>query len=64
MNINYGLFDCKPQFIKLFSSFRTAFNQGRLTINRGLFIFFFTLSKAIDDAQSFLGHVFVDQTLI
>jgi len=27
------------------------------------YIFFFTLSKCIDDAQFFLGYVFFDQTL-
>ena len=43
------LFDCKPRLIKFLSSFHAACNQGRLT--------FFTLSKGIDDAQSFLGYV-------
>jgi len=35
----------------------------RLTIEGGLHFYFFTLSKDIDDAQSFLGHVFSNQTL-
>jgi len=39
------------------STFRAAYNQGRI-------IFFFSLSKGTDDAQSFLGYVFFDQTLI
>ena len=40
----------------------------RLTIKGGLqsraaYILFFTLSKDIDDAQLFLGYVFLDQPL-
>ena len=43
--------DCKPQLVKLFSSFLAACNQGRLTF------FFFSLAKSLDDDQSFLGYV-------
>ena len=46
------IFDCNWRIIKLFSSFLAAFNQGRLT-----FLYFFTLSKGMDDAQPFLGKV-------
>jgi len=37
----------------------------RLTIKSDLFLYFFTLSKGIDDAQSFLGYsyVFFEKTL-
>jgi len=46
------LFDCKPWLIKFFfQSFHAACNQGRL-----IFFYLFTLSKAIDDAQSFAFH--------
>jgi len=38
------LFDCKPRLIKFFSSFR------------GAYIFFFSLSKGLGNAQSFLGY--------
>jgi len=36
---------CKPQLIDYVSSFRMAYNQGRLTL-----FHLFTLSKGIDDA--------------
>jgi len=53
------LFHCKPRLIKFFfSSFRAAYNQGRL-----IFFVFFALSKGIDDAQPLLGYVFFGQTL-
>ena len=48
IDISY-LFDCKPRHL---SSFRAAYFQARLTL-----FFFFTLSKGLDDAQSFLGYV-------
>ena len=45
------LVDCKRRLTKRFSSFRAVYNRGRLTL------FFFSLSKCLDDAQSFLGYV-------
>jgi len=47
----------------IFSSFRAGYNQGQLTINDVLHCLFFISLKGIDDAQSFLGYVFFDQTL-
>jgi len=38
--------------MNFFSSLHAGYNQGRLTCFN-----FFTLSKGIDDAQSFLGYV-------
>ena len=40
------LLHCKPRLIKLFHLFHAAY-----------ILYFFTLSKSIDDAQSFLGYV-------
>jgi len=41
-----------------FSSFRTAYNQGRLTF------FFFSLSKGLDNSQSFLGYVLLTKLFL
>jgi len=46
-----------------FSLFPAAYNQRRLTIKHDLYFYLFTLWKGIDDAQPFLGYVFLEQTL-
>ena len=56
-NIIPHLLDCKPRLIKLFFH-----HFVRLTIKGGLqsraaYIFFFSLSKCLDDAESFFGYV-------
>ena len=55
-NIQY-FFDCKSRLIKFY-----IISCGLQS--RAAYILFFTLSKDIDDAQLFLGYVFLDKALI